>query len=78
MIATYGDEVNAYIQKKGEKYYLDLKQINALSLRMAGVRHIEISDACTMCSPDVFWSHRVTKGERGSQGAIIQCREVSR
>ena len=47
-------------------------------MRRAGVQHIEISDACTMCSPDVFWSHRVTKGERGSQGAIIQCREVSR
>ena len=39
----------------------------------AGVKHIEISDACTMCEPDRFWSHRVTKGDRGSQGAIIVC-----
>ena len=76
MIATYGDEVNAYIQKKGEKYYLDLKEINALCLRRAGVKHIEISDACTMCQPDRFWSHRVTKGDRGSQGAVIVCGEV--
>ena len=76
MIAAYGEEVNAYIQKKGEKYYLDLKEINALCLRRAGVKHIEISDACTMCQPDRFWSHRVTKGDRGSQGAVIVCGEV--
>jgi YfiH family protein len=78
MIAAFGEEVRQYIRHNGEKYLLDLKAINAMVLRRAGVQHIEISDACTMCSPDVFWSHRVTKGERGSQGAIIQCREVSR
>lgn len=78
MRAAFGDEVNAYIQKKGEKYYLDLKAINAMALRRAGVKHIEISDACTMCEPDRFWSHRVTKGDRGSQGAIIVCGEGSK
>ena len=75
MVAAFGEEANAYIQKKGEKYFLDLKEINAISLRRAGVKHIEISDACTMCEPDRFWSHRVTKGDRGSQGAIIVCGE---
>ena len=75
MRAAFGDEVNAYIEQKGDKYFLDLKAINALVLRRAGVTHIEISDACTMCQPDRFWSHRVTKGDRGSQGAIIVCGE---
>ena len=75
MLAAFGEEANAYIQKKGEKYYLDLKEINALCLRRAGVKHIEISDACTMCQPDRFWSHRVTRGDRGSQGAVIVCGE---
>ena len=56
-------------------YYPDLKGINALALRRAGVRHIEISDSCTWCESDRFWSHRVTKGDRGSQGAIITCKE---
>jgi len=76
MIAAFGDEVRQYIRPSGQKYYLDLKAINAMVLRRAGVQHIEISDSCTMCSPDTFWSHRVTKGDRGSQGAIIQCREA--
>lgn len=75
MIAAFGDEVRAYISQKGEKYFLDLKAINALVLRRAGVRHIEISTDCTMCQPDRFWSHRVTRGDRGSQGAIIVCGE---
>lgn len=75
MITTFGDEVLPYIRQKGEKYYPDLKAINALALRRAGVRHIEISDVCTWCESDRFWSHRVTKGDRGSQGAVITCKE---
>ena len=75
MIAAFGEEAAEFIEKRGEKFFLDLKQINALSLRRAGVKHIDISDDCTMCQPDRFWSHRVTRGERGSQGALITCRE---
>lgn len=78
MLKTFGPEVQPYIRKAGEKYFLDLKAINALALRRAGLQHIELSDSCTMCSPDIFWSHRVTRGDRGSQGAIITCREVCR
>ena len=78
MIAAFGEEGKAFIEKRGEKYHLDLKAINALALRRAGVEHIEISDACTYCQCDRFWSHRVTKGERGSQGAVICCKEVAK
>lgn len=74
MRAAFGEEVEAYIEKHGEKYHLDLKGINALALCRAGVTHIEISDACTYCQCDRFWSHRVTKGRRGSQGAVIFCK----
>ena len=75
MVAAFGEEAMPFVEKRGEKYYLDLKQINALSLRRCGVKHIEISNECTMCAPDRFWSHRVTRGERGSQGAVITCKE---
>ena len=75
MISAYGEEVKAFIRKQGEKFYLDLKAINALSLKRAGVRHIEISEDCTMCRPDKYWSHRITGSDRGSQGAIIVRKE---
>lgn len=73
MVAAFGEEVSPFIFPKGEKYYVNLKEINALVLRRAGVRHIEISPECTVCQCHRFWSHRVTKGARGSQGAIIVC-----
>ena len=78
MIAAYGDEVNEFIRPQGSKFYLDLKAINALSVKRAGVRHIEISEDCTMCRPDRYWSHRITGERRGSQGAIIVCKEESK
>lgn len=75
---AFGPEVEPYIEKRGDKYHLDLKAINVMVLRRAGVESIEISDACTCCQSDRFWSHRVTKGARGSQGAIIVCKEAAK
>ena len=76
ILEAFGQEARPFIQPKGEKYYVNLKEVNALVLRRAGVTHIEISDECTMCRPDRFWSHRVTLGKRGAQGGIIVCKEV--
>ncbi len=76
MVQALGTEALPYIRQTGEKYHLDLKAINALWLRRRGVTNIEISTDCTACAPHRFWSHRVTGGLRGSQGAIIVCKEV--
>ncbi len=75
MVSALGEEAKRYIRAQKEKFYLDLKEINALWLRRSGVTNITISKHCTACSPHLFWSHRVTKGKRGSQGAIIVCKE---
>ena len=75
ILAAYREEASAFIEKRGEKFHLDLKQINALALRQVGVENIELSDDCTMCQPHRFWSHRYTRGDRGSQGAVIVCKE---
>ena len=75
MLSALGAEARPFIRAAGSKFHLDLKQINALWLHRSGITNISISEYCTACSPSLFWSHRVTKGERGSQGAIIVCRE---
>ena len=75
LLAAFGSEMRPYIREEGTKFRVDLKQVNAWILRQAGVHSVEISEACTMCRPDRFWSHRVTQGQRGSQGAIIVCKE---
>ncbi len=76
MVEAFGQAAKAYIRPAGNKFYVNLKEINAMALRRAGVNHIEISTACTKCDPDRFWSHRVHGPSRGSQGAIIVCKEA--
>lgn len=74
MVSAFGKDALAFIHPKNGKFYVNLKEINALILRSAGVVDIALSDQCTMCRPDLFWSHRITKGQRGSQGGIIVCK----
>ena len=71
MLSAFGEEATPFIRAQGEKFYLDLKAINALSLRRAGVTNIDISTECTVCQCHRFWSHRATRGQWGAQGAII-------
>ena len=55
------------------KFLLNLKGIIKERFTQLGVKEefIEIINECTMCNPDKFWSHRYTKGQRGSQASII-------
>ena len=75
MYALLGEEAAPYITQKGEKFHLDLKGINAHLLRRAGILSVDISDHCTACDPELYWSHRKVGSNRGSQGAIILCKE---
>ncbi len=58
-----------------EKYFPDLKALNALWLRRAGVKTVDVSADCTRCQPERFWSHRFTGQARGSLAAIIMLKE---
>lgn len=75
MRAALGSEAEALIEKRGDKYFVDNKGLCRLWLNRAGVENIDVSSACTMCQPDRFWSHRVTRGARGSLAAIIKLAE---
>ncbi len=75
MVETYGDEAKKWIRPQEDKYYVNLKEMNRHSLNRAGVPSVEVSSLCTSCDPGQFWSHRRTGGNRGSQGAVILCKE---
>lgn len=77
MKETFGADAEPHIRPAGNKFYVNLKTLNALLLQYAGVVNIDISADCTACNPDRYWSHRVTGPLRGSQGAIILCKEAS-
>ena len=68
---SLGAEVEPYITWNGTKYHIDLKAVNALWLRKAGVERIDICDHCTACRPDLYWSHRKMGNARGAQIAMI-------
>ena len=55
------------------KYLLDLHGANKRRLLQLGLKqeNISVSDECTMCKSEKYWSHRVTRGDRGSQAALI-------
>ena len=56
------------------KFRVDLKGIIKSTLLQAGLEddHISVSDHCTACRTDLYWSHRLLGNERGSMGAMIQ------
>ena len=72
MVAALGSEAEHAISGHGPKYHVDLKELNRIWLRRAGVRQIAVCLECTACWPDRYWSHRVSRGERGSLAALIQ------
>lgn len=77
MTEALGEEAAPYFAAGGNgKSHVDLKGLNALWLNRCGIltTNIDISPDCTMCRPEKYWSHRYTKGERGSQGALISLR----
>jgi len=68
-----GDTEGLFARRKDGKYLVDLRAANARRLLRLGVRgeHIDVSEECTYCSHDKYWSHRYTRGRRGSQAAGI-------
>jgi YfiH family protein len=65
------EETERCAESRGDKFMVDLKEANRLLLLKAGVRNIAISDECTSCLPNKYWSHRRMGTDRGSQAAII-------
>lgn len=59
----------------GGTFHVDLKDLNLLWLRRAGVDKVETCPFCTACEPKRFWSHRRAGTERGSLASVIVCPE---
>jgi YfiH family protein len=53
--------------------HVDLAAANLAQLRAAGLRleNVEVSEDCTSCRVDRFFSHRAERGQAGRHGAIV-------
>ncbi len=58
-------------RSKHGKYLLDLAGINRRQLEELGVGRIKVSEHCTFCEPELFYSHRRDQGKTGRMGAGI-------
>jgi len=63
-----------FFEKKSTKYLLDLKGLIQYDLMNKGIleKNIEVSDLCTKCNMDLFFSHRGQGLKRGGMAAIIK------
>ncbi|OPH47526.1 multicopper polyphenol oxidase [Paenibacillus ferrarius] len=61
------------VAKENGKYMLNLQELNRKLLRQAGIlsSHIEVSQLCTSCNTDQFFSHRKEGGATGRMIAWI-------
>ena len=63
-----------YRERFGERVLrgrrLDLWHAAEAALRAAGVKSVQRTDLCTICNPDLFFSHRRDGKPRGVQGVL--------
>ena len=73
MQAFPGHTSEILIDKGNGKYQLDLWKANEIVLLDAGVKkdHLEVTDVCTCCNPELLFSHRASHGKRGNLGAFL-------
>ena len=73
-IKMEGIDLDRIIKNDGNgKYHIDLWETNRQTLILAGLdpKNISVTDLCTKCQHDDFFSHRFTGGKRGNLAALI-------
>lgn len=62
-----------YYKKEHGKYQLNLWKANEIILLEAGVllSNLAVTNVCTCCNSELLFSHRASKGERGTLAAFL-------
>ena len=76
---AYPEKLWMGLFRKGEregKYQLNLWEACRQNMLRAGIRpeHIEVTDLCTCCNPEILFSHRASCGKRGNLAAFLGIR----
>ena len=69
------DICDEYVKKdaSGDRFHADIAGMNREILILSGIpkENIFISGECTCCRPDIYFSHRASKGKRGVMMSAI-------
>ena len=62
-----------FVTRDGERFFCDLVELNRYLLLDCGVlpENIDVINECTCCNPDKYFSHRYSKGHRGTMLNVI-------
>lgn len=81
IVTLLGEKYEKFIiaDADGEHFYPDLAKINRELLIDGGVKeeNIDVSELCTCCRPDLFYSHRYSNGVRGTMLSVISLEKVN-
>ncbi len=72
---SHGDSL--LYRKENGKYQLNLHKACEITLLDAGVKeaHLDVTDLCTCCNPELLFSHRASNGQRGNLAGVMMLRE---
>lgn len=72
-VEKYGDSVRIF---RDGKQYVDLVAVTLQQLERKGIlpEHVTVSDYCTYCRHDLFFSHRHSHGNTGAMASVIALR----
>lgn len=75
--ANLGPMKELAVTKPGEREHFDITRANTLILQSAGVRpeNIEVTEICTKCSSNEWFSHRAQGNATGRQAGVIMLKE---
>jgi len=69
---NYGQDAEQFIKREGQSLYLNLWEANRYNLLRADVTQIEVSEICTGCHPEMWYSHRAENGKTGRFGVLMR------
>ena len=76
---VFGEEYGRELlyQKGNGKYQLNLHKACEITLLEAGIlrEHLDITNLCTCCNPEFFFSHRASQGMRGNLAGVMMLKE---
>ncbi len=72
-VTALPDSASLFVQRNGraDRAHFDMWEANRRQLAATGVEQIILSELCTACRTDQFFSHRAEQGRTGRFGVII-------
>jgi polyphenol oxidase len=69
--SAFGDDTDQLVSENNGSYHFDLWNSNRLLLELTGIEDINVSNICTACNLDDWYSHRGEAGRTGRFGVLM-------